>query len=176
MKLESRISRKSLFKFVLSLYGTLTIPKCKNYNNYKFLVLNSYEIQILVELAREILPDTNLIFKVVQRIDEELTFVDTYISSDFQYALYAFDLYSLLFYWKRFSSLSSHEKRNYIDNIIIEGNNEIMKSVYNNLRMFIYLVYYDQPETWKKIQYDGPFSGVLEKSSEQRLYYQNLIF
>ncbi|GBF49974.1 hypothetical protein LPTSP4_14950 [Leptospira ryugenii] len=112
---------------------------------------------------------------VIQRVDEELYFVNESIQSEFDSAILLIEFYPwVLGYWSSFSKLKREEALECIQKGI-QSKNLSVRAAFSSLRMLCYLVHYGQKESWKDIQYEGPFAAFPEKISESRAYYKEQV-
>lgn len=110
--------------------------------------------------------------EVLSRLDEELFFVDSSISGDFDSALWILEYLPIRFgYWSRFSKLNPEQTKEFI-NTALRCDIELVRNIASSVRMAVMLVYYGHKSTWEPIGYDGPFGNFPEKLSESRIYYQ----
>ncbi|MBI3396535.1 MAG: hypothetical protein HY042_11910 [Spirochaetia bacterium] len=178
--MEQVFSRRSFLKASLLFGGaalatagaTRFLPR---HHHGKLLSLNGYLADILYALAEVTLPGNGMPTAeeagVIQRTDEEITFVSEQIRSDLKAALYFVEVSPLTGgYFGRFSRLTPSERLAFL-RAGETGSSDLLRSAISNLRMVILLVYYGHKSTWKKIGYDGPFAGFPEKLSEQRVLY-----
>ncbi|MBM9499465.1 hypothetical protein JWG44_04280 [Leptospira sp. 201903071] len=113
--------------------------------------------------------------EVISRLDEELFFVDSSISGDFDTAMWILEFLPIRFgYWSRFSKLKKEEAREFL-NGALQSESELVRNIVSSVRMVVMLVYYGHKSTWKEIGYDGPFGNFPEKLSESRIYYKTQV-
>ncbi|MFN8353342.1 MAG: hypothetical protein U0Y10_02765 [Spirosomataceae bacterium] len=150
-------------------------------NNYgKLLVLDGHLADIAHAFAEAALPQGNGFpsikeATVVQRMDEELFFIDPNIQSDFKAVLYLVEAMPLLEgRFSRFSRLSREQRIAFLEQMQATTN-DLYRVAIANARMVVRLMYYGHPSTWKAIGYDGPFGNIPEVLSEQRRYYASLV-
>lgn len=183
---ESRFSRKNFLRLGLAgsgallLGGSVCILNRTDRKLPKSLFFSDNELETLAALAEAILPEGPGIpdykeAKVLERLDEEFYFVDPTLSEDFSTLLLVME-YLPIFYWKfsRFSRLSLESRRSFLTSLN-NSDSDLIRAVWANLRMPIFLVYYGHSSTFKAISYDGPFANPPEKLSESRIYYRKLI-
>lgn len=110
--------------------------------------------------------------EVTTRLDEELFFVDSSISGDFDSAIWILEFLPITFgYWSRFSKLQREDAKKFI-HAGLQSETELVRNIVSSVRMVIMLVYYGHRSTWNQIGYDGPFGNFPEKLSESRIYYK----
>lgn len=173
-----KVTRKKFIGALLLGGTTLAIIKSIPLGGIKgyFLTLSKWNLDTMVKLAEAILPQGDGSpsaekAALYRRLDEELFFCNTSISSDFRDALLFAEWYP--FFCGKFSRFSRLSKQQAIEVVEtgIHSKNELSRLVFNNLRMVIFLMYYGHESTFAKIGYDGPFGGFPEKLSEQRIWY-----
>ncbi|MCB1306897.1 MAG: hypothetical protein KDK30_01895 [Leptospiraceae bacterium] len=179
-----RIPRRRLIQYGLLGGGALFvlggITRLAPSNQKRLLVFNDWEADVVNAYARAILPaeagqpdaeDTN----VLQRLDEELYFVDASIRDDFKQALLALEFLPLgSGYFSRFTRLSEARRLRFLQSMSATKS-DVSRQVVFNIRMVLYLMHYGHSASWNAIGYDGPFGGFPEKPSPMRLYYQKQI-
>lgn len=187
MEQVSIISRREFFKASIFIGSSIVFNSCfrKIQENFQdkgiFLVLNQQQRHTLRAFLEVLIPETNQIEEVFQavirRMDEELYFVDSEISESFQDALYFAEWYPFIQYktiFSRLSSLNKNERLSFIQDSI-QNQEGIVRTVYSNIKMVVYYVYYGLEYSWKDIGYDGPFGKFREKPFEMRAYYKEKI-
>ncbi|AOP34268.1 hypothetical protein A0128_10660 [Leptospira tipperaryensis] len=141
------------------------------------LFFSRFTEETLAWFARAVLPNEDGFpdieqAEVVSRLDEELFFVDSSISGDFDTAIWILEFLPIRFgYWSRFSKLNREEAREFL-NLALRSETELVRNIVSNVRMVVMLVYYGHKSTWNQIGYDGPFGNFPEKLSESRIYYK----
>ncbi|MCZ8157917.1 MAG: hypothetical protein O9264_17485 [Leptospira sp.] len=141
------------------------------------LFLSKNQSEVLLAYLSAILPQTfsgNDAHKkiVIQRIDEELYFVNESIQSEFYSGILLVEFYPwLLGYWSSFSKLDTRDALECIENGLKSGSLSV-RAAFSSVRMLCYLIHYGQKEPWKDIKYDGPFGSFPQKISESRAYYK----
>ncbi|TGL62777.1 hypothetical protein [Leptospira sarikeiensis] len=181
-----RFSRKTFLRLGLAgsgalvLGGSLCILNRSSRDLPKVLFFSESELEILASLSEAILPEgvgvpTYKEAKVLERLDEEFFFVDPFLSDDFKTLLLVLE-YLPLFHLKfsRFSKLSIGSRRKFLSELN-DSDSDIVRAVWANLRMPIFLMYYGHESTFKMISYDGPYMNPPEKLSESRIYYGKLV-
>lgn len=182
----SRFSRKTFLKLGLAGSGALLLGGsfCLFNRSERYLpnglFFSKGELDTLGALSEAILPEGPGIpgykeAKVLERLDEEFYFVDSFLSDDFKTLLLVIE-YLPFFHWKfsRFSKLSLESRKSFLSSLN-DSDSDTVRAVWANLRMPIFLMYYGHPSTFKMISYDGPFGNPPEKLSESRIYYSKLI-
>lgn len=112
---------------------------------------------------------------LIQRMDEELFFVNDSIQSEFDGAILLIEFYPwLLGYWSSFSKLNREDALETIRKGV-QSKNLSVRAAFSSLRMLCYLIHYGQKESWKDIQYEGPFAAFPEKISTSRAYYKEQV-
>lgn len=142
----------------------------------RLLALNGYLADVVEAFAEVTLPQNGMpdatATQVVRRLDEELTFVAEQIRSDFVAALYLVEFSPAAYgYFGRMSRLTPEKRLAFLQKAGGPGS-DLVRAAVSNIRMLVMFCYYGHPATWKRIGYDGPFGGLPEKLSEQRLYYR----
>ncbi|MBM9575739.1 hypothetical protein JWG45_01100 [Leptospira sp. 201903070] len=146
----------------------------------KRLFFSRFTEETLSWFAKTILPEEEGFpdlekAEVVSRLDEELFFVDSSISGDFDTAIWILEFLPLRFgYWSRFSKLKREDAKEFL-NLALRSETELIRNIVSNIRMVVMLVYYGHKSTWNQIGYDGPFGNFPEKLSESRIYYQSKV-
>lgn len=150
----------------------------------KYISLSKANLKTLENFLEAILPKLNSEMphhsraNVIRRLDEELSFVDESIRSEFQDALLFIEWYPLIsffrFPWSKFSQMDISMRQELIRESCQEKSG-IVRAAFSNIRMLGYLFYYGNPATWEGIGYDGPFGGFPQKDYEQRQYYRKVI-
>ncbi len=146
----------------------------------KLLVLDGHLADIAHTLAeacvpgRPGFPDIEQA-EVVKRLDEELFFVSDNIGSDLKAAFYLLEMLPLAYgHLSRFSRLTVEERKKLLTQAT-DTQDDTVRAVLTNLSAMMRWYYYGHPSTWKVIGYDGPFMGLPEKHSEQRVLYAKLV-
>ncbi|EPG65324.1 hypothetical protein ACE5IS_09580 [Leptospira wolffii] len=183
---ESRYSRKTFLRLGLAgsgallLGGSVCILNRSGRELPKSLFFSKSELDILAALAEAILPEGPGLpsykeAQVLERLDEEFYFVDPFLSDDFKTLVLVIE-YLPFFHWKfsRFSRLPLESRREFLTSLN-NSDSDLVRAVWANLRMPIFLMYYGHSSTFKAISYDGPFSDPPEKLSESRIYYRKLV-
>ncbi|MCG6145943.1 hypothetical protein [Leptospira bandrabouensis] len=172
------ISRK---KFILGTFGFLGVYALGSHfitKSNRTLFLSKFQIRVIEKYLKATLPEEIFQSKLyerdlIQRIDEELFFVNESIQSEFMGAILLVEIYPLgKGYWSTFSNLDSKSAKE----IILKGMQSSSLSVraaFSTLRMLSFLIHYGQKDSWQKIGYSGPYGGFPEKLSESRIYYRN---
>lgn len=146
-------------------------------NGARLLVLSTSEAATLGAFARTILGGSAVPYtetRVLQRLDEELYFVDAAVRADFHAALVFLDWYPLWhFKWRRFAHLDASERATLLD-AMTTSDMATSRAVANSLRFVVLFFHYAHPATWPMTTYDGPFSHLPPQMSEQRLRYLEL--
>ncbi|EPG74090.1 hypothetical protein LEP1GSC058_3543 [Leptospira fainei serovar Hurstbridge str. BUT 6] len=181
-----RFSRKTFLRFglvgtaALFLGGTVCIFKSSSRFIPKSLFFSDDELNTMAALAEAILPEGKNVptykqAEVLERLDEEFYFVDPFLSEDFKSLILVIE-YLPIFQGKfsRFSRMPLDSRRSFL-NSLADTNSDLIRAVWANLRMPIYLVYYGHPSTFHMISYEGPFGNPPEKLSESRIYYKKMI-
>lgn len=142
----------------------------------KLLVLDPKRADIFHAFAEAALPKeegfpTAREAQVVERLDEELYFVDASIRGDVKMVIDVFNL--LPFFYGRFSTFTSLEPE---DRTAFLKETQATKSdtvrvVVNALRMGALMMYYGHESTWNVIGYDGPHGGLEPIMNAQRTHY-----
>ncbi|MFJ3054984.1 hypothetical protein [Herbaspirillum sp. NPDC087042] len=160
--------------------GYLTLGKRYREQYGKLLVLDGHLADIVHALAEASVPRGPLFPSIVEaeivtRFDEELFFVSDGISSDFRTAFYLLEFLPLAKgRLSRFSRLTLEERRAFLSEAC-DTTDDTVRAVLYNLPAVMRWYYYGHPSAWKAIGYDGPFMGLPEKRSEQRLLYAQLV-
>ncbi|TGK07299.1 hypothetical protein EHO59_04105 [Leptospira semungkisensis] len=181
-----RFSRKTFLRLGIAGSGALVLGSSICILNRsgrvlpKSLFFSESELETLAALSEAILPEgpnipTYKDAKVLERLDEEFFFVDPFLSDDFKTLVLVME-YLPLFHWKfsRFSKMSLESRRKFLSELN-DSDSDLIRAVWSNLRMPIFLMYYGHESTFKMISYDGPFGNPPEKLSESRIYYNKLI-
>jgi hypothetical protein len=144
------------------------------------LFLSKNQSEVLLAYLSAILPlpfSKNDAHKqaLLQRIDEELFFVNESIQSEFYSGILLLEFYPwLLGYWSSFSNLETQDALECIENGLKSASLSV-RAAFSSVRMLCYLVHYGQKEPWKDIKYDGPFGSFPQKISESRAYYRKQV-
>jgi len=113
--------------------------------------------------------------RVVNRLDEELSFVSESISADYIKILQAVDFLPKLFgESKSFTAMDRPERLAFL-NSTLETDIDEVRAGLNAMRMAVLLMYYGHESTWEQIRYDGPFSGKSPVPGAQRNHYMDEI-
>ncbi|TGK01512.1 hypothetical protein EHQ53_07510 [Leptospira langatensis] len=181
-----RFSRKTFLRLGIAGTGALVLGSSICILNRsgrtlpKSLFFSGSELETLGALSEAILPEgpnvpTYKDAKVLERLDEEFFFVDPFLSEDFKTLVLVME-YLPFFHWKfsRFSRMSLESRRKFLSELN-DSDSDLIRAVWSNLRMPIFLMYYGHESTFKMISYDGPFGNPPEKLSESRIYYNKLI-
>ena len=142
-----------------------------------YLALSRWNLDTLKKFAQAILPHddrfpTDEQANLYRRLDEELFFCDKAISSDMRDAILFAEWYPFACgYFSRFSRLNIDDAMKVVETGL-QSDNELVRVVFSNIRMVLFLIYYGDSSTYASIGYDGPFRGVPEILSEQRIYYK----
>lgn len=146
----------------------------------RLLVLNETQAKVMHAFAEAVLPQGDAFpsvveAEVIQRLDEELYFVAANISADVKTVIDVLE-WLPVFYgsFSRFSTLDSAKRIDFL-NRSKETNSDIVRAVINNCRMLCFNMYYGHESSWAAIGYDGPFSQVEPRLSEQRQHYARRI-
>lgn len=111
---------------------------------------------------------------VLIRLDEEVYFTSEDAQSDIHAALQVLEYLPLLYgYFTRFSGLAVSERVNVLQ-LAQNSRFDIPRAVSSSLRLMLQLFYFGSKPTWKSMGYDGPFAGIGENLSEQRIFYARL--
>lgn len=113
--------------------------------------------------------------QVVERLDEELTFVDTKIAHDFIRIIKAIEFLPKFLGWTSYFSELSREERLAFLNSTLDTETEDIRAALSAMRMAVCMMYYGHESTWEQIGYDGPFSPIPPKPGVQREHYAKLI-
>lgn len=181
---QQTFSRRSFLKYALIGGGSLLAlgalarfwPR-KSFG--KLLTLHDYLADALEAFAGVTLPGEAgmpdaAAAQVIRRLDEELTFVASQISSDFIAAIYLIEFSPTAYgFFGRMSRLEPAKRVEYLKRAGGEGS-DLVRAAVSNIRMLVLLCYYGHASTWQKIGYDGPYGALPEKLSEQRLHYRRL--
>jgi hypothetical protein len=146
----------------------------------RFLVFDDKHARLVLAFAEAALPQGDGFpgpreARVVERMDEELYFVDASIRADLKTAINVLELLPL-FYGHRstFARLEIKERRAFLKETQATKSDTV-RTVINALRMLTYMMYYGDSSSWQAIGYDGPFGGLEPIMSEQRQYYAKRI-
>ncbi|EHQ08591.1 hypothetical protein [Leptonema illini] len=156
----------------LVIWKSLPLGDIKGY----YLTLSRWNLDTLKKMADAVLPRGDGFpsaeqAQLFRRLDEELYFCTGSISSEMRDALLLAEWYPFFCgYFSRFSRLSTEDAARVIDTGM-KSENDLVRVVFSNLRMVIFMIYYGHESTYAKIGYDGPFGGFGEILSEQRKYY-----
>jgi hypothetical protein len=191
MRHSTMFSKRRFLKFtLLGIGGTLAAAAglgayITQTNQYRtrygtLLRLDGHLADIAHTLAQASVPTGRLGFptieeaEVVNRLDEELFFVNEKIYNDFKAALYLLEMLPMSYlHASRFSRLSLNERKKFLTEAI-HTKDDTVRAVIANLSATMRWYYYGHPSTWKVIGYDGPFMNLPEQKSEQRLLYTKL--
>ncbi len=111
---------------------------------------------------------------VLIRLDEEVYFVSEDAKSDIHAALQVLEYLPLIYgYFTRFSGLGANERAHVIA-LAHNSRFDIPRAVSSSLRLMVQLFYFGSKPTWHPMGYDGPFAGIEENLSEQRIHYARL--
>jgi hypothetical protein len=146
----------------------------------RFLVFDDKHARLVLAFAEAALPQGDGFpspreARVVERMDEELYFVDASIRADLKTAINVLDLLPL-FYGRlsTFAKLEVKERRAFLKETQATRSDTV-RTVINALRMLTYMMYYGDASSWPAIGYDGPFGGMEPIIGEQRQYYAERI-
>ncbi|RQS06216.1 hypothetical protein DIE07_24730 [Burkholderia sp. Bp9002] len=159
-------------------YLTLTHRFRNRYG--KLLVFDGHLADVVHALAEASVPDapgfpTIEQAEVVTRMDEEMFFVSEKLGSDVKAGLYLLEMLPLAYgRMSRLSRLSVSERRAFLTRAR-DTQDDTVRVVIANLSGMVRWYYFGHPSTWKAIGYDGPFMGLPEKRSEQRMLYAKLV-
>ncbi|MCZ8341494.1 MAG: hypothetical protein O9301_00540 [Leptospira sp.] len=174
------VSRK---KFLIGSFGALGLYFVLSPylgKSLKTLFLSKNQSKVIWLYLSALLPpsyETQIEYRntLIQRMDEELYFVNDSIQGEFDSALLLVEFYPwILGNWSSFSKLKREEALECIQKGI-QSKNLSVRAAFSSLRMLCYLIHYGQKESWKDIQYEGPFAAFPEKISETRAYYKEQI-
>jgi len=180
---ENAFGRRQLLKRALLVCAGLATglgavrSRAKNYGGYRGLqVLGPYQADVVYAFAEAVLP-TGPGFpsikeaRVIERMDEEIYFVEDGIRSDFMAAIMLVEMLPLTFgYASRFSRLSI-EKRVAFLRAAKAADTEVVNVVTLALAVMVRYLYYGHPSAWAAVGYDGPFGRIPAKLGEQRRHY-----
>lgn len=144
------------------------------------LFFNAQQANVVHAFAEATLPHgpghvTPMEARVVNRLDEELTFVSESVSGDYLKIVQAVDMLPRLFgQQKNFMDLTREERLAFL-NSTLETDNDQVRAGLNAMRMGVLMMYYGHESTWKQIQYGGPFSDMEPVIGMQRRHYANQI-
>ncbi|MCZ8345817.1 MAG: hypothetical protein O9346_05315 [Leptospiraceae bacterium] len=175
-----KISRKSFLWGTLGTGTFLYFLSLFLGKNVKTLFFSKFQLNVLVLFLSSLLSnnfskDEAYLNKLLQRMDEELFFVNEGIQGEFDAAILLVEFCPWIFgYWSSFSKLSLEDARSCIQDGINSQNHSI-RSAFSSIRMLSYMIHYGQKESWNAIHYDGPFAGFSEKFSESRAYYKKQV-
>ena len=144
------------------------------------IIFNPDQAALIHAFAEATLPHgegfaTALEARVVNRLDEELTFVSPGISGDFIKIVEAVEFMPKFMGEKSYFSELSREQRVAFLNSTLETDVEDIRAALSALRMSVCMVYYGHESTWAQINYDGPFTPLTPKPGVQREYYAQVI-
>lgn len=160
--------------------GYLTLINRYRERYGKLLSLDGHLADVVHTLAEACVPDLAGFpsvekAQVVTRLDEEMFFVNDGISSDLRAAFYLLEALPLASgQMSRFSRLTVDERRQFLIDAS-DTKDDTIRTVIAGLSGMLRWYYYGHPSTWQAIGYDGPFMGLPEKHSEQRLLYARLV-
>lgn len=140
------------------------------------LVFNPKQAALIHAFAQATLPTGDAVAtvqeaRVVQRLDEELSFVHPSIRDDFLKIIKALEFMPKFMGHPAFFSKLTPEQRIAFLNSTLNTKSEEVRAALNALRMAVCMMYYGHPSTWKQIHYDGPFMPYPEKPGVQHDYY-----
>ena len=186
---SSTFNRRKFLKYTLLGVGGLAgvgaataawFTSNKNQTHYKNLqVLSGHYAEVIEALTTVILPQkppypTIAEAQVIQRLDEELFFVDATIQSDFKALIYLLEGMPLAKgYFSRFSRLAINQRKKFLEEML-DTDNDLFRAAIANLRMVVRMIYFGHAATWKIMGYEGPHGNLPEVVSEQRKYYATL--
>ena len=173
-----KITRKQFIGTLLLGGTSIVIWKSLPLSGFKgyYLTLSRWNVETITKIAQALLPQGDGFPSVEQaelnqRLDEELSFCNKAISSDLRDALLLAEWYPFCCgYFSRFSRLSTEHAAHVIETGM-KSKNDLVRVVFSNLRVLIFMIYYGHESTYAKIGYDGPFGGFPGRLSEQRKYY-----
>lgn len=145
----------------------------------KLQLLSVSEADVLYAFAEAILPNgdgwpTIEQTQVIQRVDEELFFIDPASSSDFKALLMLIEILPFKAgTMSRFTRLSKPERLAFLQTSS-KGDDPLSNVAMNGPRSMLNYLYYGHELTWSKVGYDGPFGNLPQRLGEQRLYYRDL--
>lgn len=176
-----KITRKQFLSTLLLGGTTLAIWRSMPIGEWGryYQVLSRWNLDTLKKMADALLPRGQGFpsaeeARLYRRLDEELYFCNRSISSDMRDALLLVEWYPFACgYLSRFSRLQTEDAARLIE-MGLQSKNDLVRVVFSNLRMVIFLMYYGHSSTYASIGYDGPFGGFGEILSEQRRYYERI--
>lgn len=108
---------------------------------------------------------------LIERLDEELSFVETALRDDFRNALQVLEwLPPLAGHWSRLTRLDRATQQVVITRLM-GSRIELPRAIVNSVRFVVHFIYYAHPATWERTGFDGPFSHLPPQPGEQRAYY-----
>lgn len=146
----------------------------------KLQLLSVSEADVLYAFAEAILPSGNgwptiEQTQLIQRVDEELFFIDTASSTDFKALLMLIEILPFkVGTMSRFTRLSKQERLAFLKASSKDDDDPLSNVAMNGPRSMLNYLYYGHELTWSKVGYDGPFGNLPQRLGEQRLYYRDL--
>ena len=145
----------------------------------RLLFFDARQANVIYAFAEATLPHgpgyaTPMQARVVNRLDEELTFVSKSISDDYIKIVQAVDLLPRLFGQPSTFTDMTREERLAFLNSTLDTDKEQIRAGLNAMRMAVLMMYYGHESTWKQIHYDGPFAHMPQNPGVQREHYAKL--
>jgi hypothetical protein len=130
-------------------------------------------IEVALPKDKSAIPSVPL--AVLRRADEELYFVSKQIQADLGLALDALS-YMPIAYGKfsRFERMVKEDRLLFIQSLR-KTTNETVRAIVNNCRILTLYIYYGQDNSWDSIGYDGSYSRLPKKISQQRIHYSSKV-